>query len=380
MPEKPKVSVLMPTYNDEKYITTAIESLQKQSYRNWELIIIDGSNDTTPDIIKQLAEKDRRIKHSREQRSGQLNALLYGSQFVQGKYVTLLHSDDELLGDKAFELNVTALEENKCDGIYSDLVSMDASGQISGKTKTVNTLYASSPATLLLRAGSNLVPDFFFVTKEAFSNVISSYITWNMPYWLRFDETNVGILELKKIDPWYKYRIYGENYIRSEVGRFETVNGCLRTVLEISQRIDLPFLKLQRLLARVLKTRTKPLSKHKPSSPQRIRDTLLYTLNSYLKEPPENIYFRGLIGFYSNFPSTRTTKLEFNEDADIFLGKDARLFFNLMQKKSLPEVYEYILEEASRGFGKVITNDEESLKKGRNVMKFLNLVSPVEIG
>jgi hypothetical protein len=51
-----------------------------------------------------------------------------------------------------------------------------------------------------------------------------------------------------------------------------------------------------------------------------------------------------------------------------------------MQKKSLPEVYEYILEEASRGFGKVITNDEESLKKGRNVMKFLNLVSPVEIG
>jgi glycosyltransferase involved in cell wall biosynthesis len=379
MPEKPEVSVLMPTYNDEKYITSAIESLQNQSYKKWELIIIDGSNDTTPDIVKQFAEKDKRIKHLREQRSGQLNALLYGSQFVQGKYVSLLHSDDELLDDKAFERNVIALEENKCDGVYSDLVPMDASGQIRGKTKTANTLDASSPATLFLRAGSNLVPDFFFVTKEAFNNVISNYVTWNMPYWLRFDETNMGILELKKISPWYKYRIYSENYIRSEVGKFETVNGCLRTVLEISRRIDFPLLRLQRLLTRVLKTRIKPLFRCKPSSPQRIRDTVLYTLNSYLKEPPDNIYFRGLMGFYSNFPSTRTIKLEFDEDADIFLGKDARLFFNLMQKKSLPEVYEYILEEASRGFGKAIANDEENLRKGRNVMKFLNLVSPVEI-
>jgi glycosyltransferase involved in cell wall biosynthesis len=371
--------VLMPTYNDEQYITTAIESLQNQSYKKWELIIIDGSNDTTPDIIKRFAEKDRRIKHSREQRSGQLNALLYGSQFAQGKYVTLLHSDDALLDDKAFERNVSALEENKCDGVYSDLVSMDASGRIRGKTRTVNGLDASSPAMLFLRAGSNLIPDFFFVTKEAFNNVISSYVTWNMPYWLRFDETNVGILELKKIDPWYKYRIYSENYIRSEVGKFETVNGCLRTILEISRRIDLPFLKLQRLLARVLKTRIEPLFKHKPSSPQHIRDTVLYTLNSYLKKPPDNIYFRGLVGFYSNFPSNRTIKLEFAKDVDIFLGKDARLFFNLMQKKSLPRVYEHVLEEASKGFGKVIANDEESLKKGRNVMKFLNLVSPVEI-
>jgi len=378
MLEKPDVSVLMPTYNDEKYIYTSVESLQNQSYKNWELIIVDGSSDTTPHIVGQLAENDKRIKYLREQRSGQLNALLYGSGFAQGKYITLLHSDDKLSDPEAFERNVVALKNGRCDGIYGDLTLIDSEDQIQGTTKTVNSLNASSPATLFLRAGSNLIPDFFFVTKEAFGNVLSTYVTWNMPYWLRFNGISVNVLRLKKIEHWYKYRVYSENYIRSEVGRFETANGCLRTVLEISQRIDIPFLKLQSVLARVLKARTKPLFKKTPSSPQHMREMAMHVLDSYLKDPPTNIYTKGLKGFYSNLPSNRAITPEFEEDADVFLGKDARLFFNLMQKKSLPAVYEYVLEEATNGFGSVAVKDADDYDKAKNMIRFLNLFARVE--
>jgi len=379
MSEKPDVSVLMPTYNDEKYISISVESLQNQSYKNWELIVVDGSNDATPHIVRELAKRDKRIKYLREQRSGQLNALLHGSGFVQGKYVTLLHSDDELSDTKAFERNVTALKESRCDGVYGDLISMDAKSRIQGRARTANSLNASSPAILFLRGGSNLIPDFFFVTKEAFGNVLSTYITWNMPYWLRFNETGVNALRLRKIEQWYKYRVYSENYIRSEVGRFETANGCLRTVLEISQRISIPFLKLQRTLARVLKAHTKPLFKKTRSSPQDLREMAMYVLDSYLKGTPMNAYIGGLKGFYSNFPSNRTITLEVEKDTGTFLGKDARLFFHLMEKKSLPAVYECVLEEATKGFGKVAVKDRDDRDKARNMMRFLNLLVRVEV-
>ncbi len=106
----------MPAYNEEKYVTKTINSLLDQSYKEWELIVIDdGSNDHTPEIVKQFADNDDRIRYFREQNSGQLTALSYGSQFVRGEIVTLLHSDDDLMDNNALARNVSLLTENKCD-------------------------------------------------------------------------------------------------------------------------------------------------------------------------------------------------------------------------------------------------------------------------
>ena len=59
----PKVSIIMPVYNAEKYVSEAIESVRNQSYENWELIIVDdGSTDRSPEIIDAYSRKDPRIK------------------------------------------------------------------------------------------------------------------------------------------------------------------------------------------------------------------------------------------------------------------------------------------------------------------------------
>lgn len=376
---KPDISLLTPTYNDSKYISTAIQSVLTQSYKNWELIIIDGSTDNTPEIVKQFAENDNRIKYFREKRIGQLNALLYGAEFVRGRYVSILHSDDEFLDDGALERNTSALRNNDYDGVFCDLLTIDGNGKIYGRTRTVNMLDSFSPALVFLRGGSNIIPDFFFVSREAFNNVLSNYVIWNMPYWLKFEEKQINALKLKKVEPWYKYRVYAENYIRSEVGKFEATNGCLRTVIEIGKRINLPFLEVQRLLARVLKTRLKPLFQPKPCSPKRLPEMMKHVLNNYYDKIPENTYFNGLAGFYNNFPSSRTIHLHLRDNDEIFLGKDARLFFNLIERKRIPTVYEYVLEEATRGFGMVVVEDKESYRKVKNMMRFLNLLSKVKI-
>ena len=57
------VSIVLPIYNGEKYMRQSIESVINQTYKNWELIIIDDcSSDNTPEIAKEYANQDNRIK------------------------------------------------------------------------------------------------------------------------------------------------------------------------------------------------------------------------------------------------------------------------------------------------------------------------------
>jgi glycosyltransferase involved in cell wall biosynthesis len=373
-----EVAVLMPTYNDSKYVAGAIKSLLSQNFEDWELIIIDGSTDSTPEIVKQFTDSDARIKYLREKRSGQLNALMYGAQFVQCRYVTILHSDDEFSDGKALERNVSSLRESDCDGVFCDLSTINADGEVYGRTRAVNRLGASSPAILFLRGGSNIIPDFFFVKKEVFSNVFSNYILWNMPYWLKFAETRIDILKLLKVQTWYKYRVYSDNYIRSAVGKFEAINGRLRTIIQVGQRLDFPFLRVQRLMVRFLKERMKPLVKFSPCSPGHLREIVKSVLESYFERTPENLYFTGLQGFYASFPSTRVINLRIEQEDEILLGKDARIFFDLMEKRKLPAIYKYVLEEAAKGFGTVVVKGQENYEKTKNMMRFLNLLAKIE--
>ncbi|MBX5328097.1 MAG: glycosyltransferase family 2 protein [Candidatus Bathyarchaeota archaeon] len=378
MIETPEISVLMPTFNDAKYIRNAMESLLNQSYKKWELIIIDdGSVDDTPTIINRFV--DDRIIYLRQKNSGQLNALMNGAKFLRGKFVTILHSDDEFLDKMALERTISQLKSQNYDGVFADLYQMDEEGEVNGIARTVSFIDFFSPAVLFLNRGSNIASDVFFVKRVAFQNVISTYITWNMPYWLKFSEKTVAVLKLKKIKPWYKYRVYPENYARSDVGKFETVNGCLRTIIEISKRLNFPFLKLQKVGIKAFKRWSKPFFTQKPSSPKCLLDMIKLVLHSYYDEIPKNPYFEALLGFYTNFPSNRTINLQFKDTEEIFQGKDARIFLNLMNKNMLPSYLNFLLTEAANGFGKVIVTNRKDYQKAVDTMRFLNLLTSIVI-
>lgn len=93
----PKVSIIIPAFNVEKYIATMIQSIIKQTYRNWELIIVDdGSTDHTYEIIKKLSDQDDRIillKRNREPK-GSLTCRNIGQKIATGKYFIHFDSDD----------------------------------------------------------------------------------------------------------------------------------------------------------------------------------------------------------------------------------------------------------------------------------------------
>ena len=107
------ISIVVPAYNAEKYIETCINSIRNQSYKNIEIIIVnDGSNDSTLNIITKLKEEDSRITVISTENKGVSHARNTGMQVANGKWISFVDSDDwleenfcEKLINKAKELN-----------------------------------------------------------------------------------------------------------------------------------------------------------------------------------------------------------------------------------------------------------------------------------
>jgi len=91
----PKVSIIVPVYNAEKYLSATLESALQQSFTDLEIICIDdGSTDGSAAILKQFQERDARVKVSNQKNSGGSAARNAGLQYATGDYVMFLDSDD----------------------------------------------------------------------------------------------------------------------------------------------------------------------------------------------------------------------------------------------------------------------------------------------
>jgi len=94
--ESPLVSVIIPTFNSEKYISDTIASVKNQTYQNWEVVIVDDcSTDRTQDIVLDFSKSDERIKfYPLEKNSGAGIARDFAVSKASGKYISFLDSDD----------------------------------------------------------------------------------------------------------------------------------------------------------------------------------------------------------------------------------------------------------------------------------------------
>ena len=116
----PKVSIIMPVYNAEKYVSEAIESVRNQSYENWELIIVDdGSTDRSPEIIDACSRKDPRIKSFHQKNQGVSMARNFALCQIHGEYVTFIDSDDVYHPDRLHRMVQIFEKYPNCDIVFS---------------------------------------------------------------------------------------------------------------------------------------------------------------------------------------------------------------------------------------------------------------------
>ena len=123
------VSIITPTYNAEKFIQATIESVQNQTYQNWEMILVDdASTDKTVKIIADFAEKDSRIKLFKlEKNSGNGFARNIALEKAVGKYIAYLDADD-LWFPKKLEKQVQFLKKNNLHFTFSFYDCIDEEG------------------------------------------------------------------------------------------------------------------------------------------------------------------------------------------------------------------------------------------------------------
>lgn len=97
---QPLISIIVPVYKVEDYIDQCINSILHQSYKNWELILVDdGSPDTCGSICDDFATKDKRIKVIHKENGGLSDARNAGINIARGNYITFIDSDDYIHED-----------------------------------------------------------------------------------------------------------------------------------------------------------------------------------------------------------------------------------------------------------------------------------------
>lgn len=166
----PKVSVVMPAYNHEKFVGVAIESVLNQTYTDFEFIIInDGSTDGTDSVIK--AYDDTRIKYFNQDNQGAHNAINKGVSFAKGEYISIINSDD-LYHLKRLSYLVEKAESQNAVFIFTDLHFIDEYGrQIEKESRWLRSLQlkyskcGSLEETFLSGNIAVTTSNFFFLTK-----------------------------------------------------------------------------------------------------------------------------------------------------------------------------------------------------------------------
>lgn len=132
----PKVSIIIPTYNYGKFISKTLDSALNQTYKDFEIIVVDdGSTDNTSKIIKKFSKhKIKYIRHSKN--LGFSAALNTGVKAASGKYLNFLSADDVLL--KHFLKKQVQVLENRPEIVLvsSEVYFIDGEGKRIGKSST----------------------------------------------------------------------------------------------------------------------------------------------------------------------------------------------------------------------------------------------------
>ena len=177
------VSIVLPTYNGEKYIRESIQSIINQTYMEWELLVIDDcSQDSTNSIVAEYVEKDKRIRLFKNEQNLRLPASLNaGFSKASGDYLTWT-SDDNLYKPDALEKMLDVLQrDEKCGLVFSRMEYMDREGTWKGLS------YA--PKNVRELCYHNIVGASFMYTRKVYEQIgdydTGKFLMEDYDYWLR---------------------------------------------------------------------------------------------------------------------------------------------------------------------------------------------------
>ncbi|MBP2058425.1 glycosyltransferase involved in cell wall biosynthesis [Lactobacillus colini] len=191
-----KISVIIPTHNDEKTIVKALQSIRIQSYQDWEVVVVDdGSSDKTLTYLRRyLKYNSMPVKCFSVKHHGRLNAVRYGLKYISGDICHILDPKDALYDHNVFYRAMTNLCGEKCDGIFVGIQQENRLGRIHEILRPP--AYYDSWATvvkLALTGGKDIFVPYIYWRRDIFETTVKkNYLINNLPAWYNVNN-NLGL-------------------------------------------------------------------------------------------------------------------------------------------------------------------------------------------
>lgn len=204
------ISVIMPVYNGEQFIGKAIESVLNQTYKDYELIIInDGSIDSTGEIIENYQKADRRIKIISRENRGLVDSLNEGISLAEGKYIARMDADDICLPNR-FEKQLHYMNEHNMDilGACVEVIGDINCDEKSRHEERLNIPLGQNVAETLLTHWYCLAHPAIMMKRDIFKKLegYRNYCAEDLDLWLRALKS--GFIIAKLDEKLLQYRIH----------------------------------------------------------------------------------------------------------------------------------------------------------------------------
>lgn len=191
------ISIIVPVYNVEKYLARCVESILNQTFKDFELILVDdGSSDKSGVMCEQYAKHDKRIKVLHKENGGLSSARNAGLEIAEGKYIGFIDSDDWIMTDM-YQFLFDMTNEFHADIVQCGFRKVDEKGQVYNGDSRIE-CFATKQYT-----GREAIRQLYGDSQECQVN----FLTWNKLYKsvlfsdLRFSEgkNNEDIIMTSKI-------------------------------------------------------------------------------------------------------------------------------------------------------------------------------------
>ena len=182
----PKISVIVPVYNVEKYLSECLDSIVNQTLKEIEIICVnDGSTDSSLSILKEYASKDTRIKIIDKENEGQGYARKVGLDTAKGDYILFCDSDDYYAKLTAFEELYNHIEKLKSDIVIFDFIRKDEF------TKNINNISDTYDQNVIFtyRDIQNFFEHIALCWQKIYSkDFLTKYDDWYFPKYIKYED------------------------------------------------------------------------------------------------------------------------------------------------------------------------------------------------
>lgn len=243
------ISIIVPVYKVEKYLSRCIDSIIKQTYSNLEIILVDdGSPDNSGKICDEYAKRDERIKVIHKLNGGLSDARNYGLDVATGDYIGFVDSDDYIKEDM-FQTLYYLCEENEADisiiSFYEIMENKIIGVRDSGELQILNKIEAIKELLIDTRIQSyvwnklfkkQLFTDIRFPTGKNFEDIATTLILFERCnkivrleepkyYYLRRNDSIVGVRNYKTYHDYMEVILDKYLYLKDKYPQIEVYNA-----------------------------------------------------------------------------------------------------------------------------------------------------------